>query len=208
MIWPKDSWCWGDLAKRLLGADSALAPRSLVARSPQHQEVFWPNHIPVIKLGTFTTGLWSGQKTPWVWGIWLKDSLVPGLSQHQGVFWPNQPNTQESFGQITHQTFPERPFPENKKNTKESFVQTTAEFSWHGRTLCWQSLVFYSHDRLESCMYHSSWKTPQGCVVSILVIVLVVMGRRPLTVHVSTRPWTVSTTASTIIVEGRPNKTR
>ena len=25
-------WCWGDLAKRLLGADSALAPRSLLAR--------------------------------------------------------------------------------------------------------------------------------------------------------------------------------
>ena len=51
-------------------------------------------------------------------------------------------------------------------------------------------------------------KNPHENVVSILVIVLVVMGRRPLTVHVSTRPWTVSTTATTIIVEGRPNKTR
>ena len=31
------------LAKRLFGADSALAPRSLLARSPPHQGVFWPN---------------------------------------------------------------------------------------------------------------------------------------------------------------------
>ena len=51
-------------------------------------------------------------------------------------------------------------------------------------------------------------RAPEGGGVCILVIVLVVMGRRPLTVHVSTRPWTVSTTATTIIVEGRPNKTR
>ena len=37
----------GDLAKRLLGADSALAPRSLLAKSPQNQGVFWPDHTPI-----------------------------------------------------------------------------------------------------------------------------------------------------------------
>ena len=39
----KTLWCWGDLAQSLLGAESALAPRSLLARSHQHQGVFWPN---------------------------------------------------------------------------------------------------------------------------------------------------------------------
>ena len=39
----KTPWCWGVWAKRLLGADSVLAPRSHLARSPQHQGVFWPD---------------------------------------------------------------------------------------------------------------------------------------------------------------------
>ena len=45
MIWPKDSLVlWGDLAKRLLGARAeSSAPRSLLAKSPQHQGVFLPN---------------------------------------------------------------------------------------------------------------------------------------------------------------------
>ena len=38
----------GDLAKRLRGADSALAPRSLLAKSPQNQGVFWPDHTPIV----------------------------------------------------------------------------------------------------------------------------------------------------------------
>ena len=46
VIWPKDSLvCWGDLAKRLLGARAESAPRSLLARPPQHHGVFWPNHV-------------------------------------------------------------------------------------------------------------------------------------------------------------------
>ena len=35
----KTPWCWCDLAKRLLGPDSALAP----GHQPWHQGVFWPN---------------------------------------------------------------------------------------------------------------------------------------------------------------------
>ena len=43
------------LAKRLLGADSALAPRSLLPRSSQHQTVFWPDHTPIAKVPNFIT---------------------------------------------------------------------------------------------------------------------------------------------------------
>ena len=93
------------LAKRLLGADSALAPRSLLARSPQHQGVFCPNHNPVIKLGTFTIGVWSGQKTPWCQD-WI--------------------STLESFGQITPQILKVH-FPEFTFSIKESFSQATVE---------------------------------------------------------------------------------
>ena len=47
----------GDLAKRLLGADSALAPRSLLPRSPQHQGVFWPDHTPILKVPNLIPGV-------------------------------------------------------------------------------------------------------------------------------------------------------
>ena len=76
----KTPWCWGDLDKRLLGADSALAPRSLLSRSPQHQGVFLSDHAPISKVPNVITGLWFGQKTPWCQG-WV--------------------STKESFGQIT-----------------------------------------------------------------------------------------------------------
>ena len=46
LVWPKDSLVLGGNRPKdslVLTADSTLAPRSLLARSPQHQGVFWPN---------------------------------------------------------------------------------------------------------------------------------------------------------------------
>ena len=43
VVWTKYSLVLGDLDKRLLGARAESAPRSLLARSPQHQGVFWPD---------------------------------------------------------------------------------------------------------------------------------------------------------------------
>ena len=47
----------GDLAKRLLGADLALAPRSLLVKSLQHQGVFWPDHTPIVKVPNLIPGV-------------------------------------------------------------------------------------------------------------------------------------------------------
>ena len=104
----KTPWCWGDLDKRLLGADSALAPRSLLSRSPQHQGVFLSDHAPIVKVPNFIPGVWSGQKTPWCWGDLGKRllgaraesaprSLLSRSPQHQGVFWPDQKSQKLKF---------------------------------------------------------------------------------------------------------------
>ena len=119
MIWPKDSlvlvwsgqktpWCLGVLARRHLGARTESAPRSLLARSPQHQGVFWPDHTPVVNVPDFITGLWFGQKTPWCWGDLAKRllgaraesaprSLLSRSPQHQGVFLSNQKSQKLKF---------------------------------------------------------------------------------------------------------------
>ena len=60
----KTPWCWGDLAKRLLGARAESPPRSLLAKSLQHQRVFWPNHPQTFK------------------------GYFPRIKKHQGVFCP------------------------------------------------------------------------------------------------------------------------
>ena len=111
--------CWGDLAKRLLGARA--------------ESVFWPDH-PLARSLLTKSYLYDkirylyydlAKRLLGVEVIWPKDSLVPRLSQHQGVFWPDHPNTMESFGQITPQNFKGH-FAE-LFSTKESFSQTTVD---------------------------------------------------------------------------------
>ena len=61
--------------------------------------------------------------------IWPKDSLVLGWSRQKKPWCQGWISTKESFCQITPQNFKGH-FPKIKKNTKESFVQTTAEMEF------------------------------------------------------------------------------
>ena len=62
----KTHWCWNDLVKSFLCARAESAPRSLLARSPQHQGVFWPNPKTKILSQLFGPIYWLIPKSDWL----------------------------------------------------------------------------------------------------------------------------------------------
>ena len=63
----KTPWCWGDLAKRLLGDDLALAPRSLLARSYPCNKIRYL-YYRGMNCPKDSLVLWGFvKKTPWCW---------------------------------------------------------------------------------------------------------------------------------------------
>ena len=109
------------MAKRLLGARAESAPRSLLSRSPQHQGVFCPDQ--------------KSQKLKFqVSFLGLNIALSPNLiGSSDADFYKDSESGLNS---------------KIKKNTKESFVQTTAElqksFFFSSPVLSKKSLVIVS----------------------------------------------------------------